>query len=166
MKSTWNALDGRSERGFMFDDWLARIARKLLAEYTGPSIEDYIVQNGITHLHSDVTYIRITANEPTTYALATTGSGSSQMLGFKSWGANNAIGADASGSPSGRVVASTAITDGTIVTTGTAGWWAATDEVSSRLLAHGSLSATQAVTAGNSFSLGSFTIRIPAQASG
>jgi hypothetical protein len=66
-------------------------------------------------------------------------------------------------SPNGRLITSAAITDGTVTTSGTAAWWAATDETNSRLLAHGSLSATQVVTAGNTFTLGSFTIRLPTQ---
>ena len=68
-------------------------------------------------------------------------------LGYRSFGVNATFGADTSASPTGRLVTSTAVTDGTITTSGTAAWWAATDEVNSRLMAHGSLSATQVVSA-------------------
>jgi hypothetical protein len=129
--------------------------------YTGPAIEDYVIQNGLAYIHTGSIRIDITANEPTTYAIATTGSGSTQQLGYRSFGAGSTFGADTSASPTGRLVTSTAITDGTITTTGTAGWWAVDD--GTRLLAHGSLSATQVVTAGNTFTLGAFTIKIPAQ---
>jgi hypothetical protein len=137
-------------------------ANPMLCDYTGPAIEDYIVQNGIAAVHTGTTNIRINSTEPTTYAIAVT----SGCLGYKSFGANNTFGADTSASPSGRLVTSAAISDGTITTSGTASWWAATDETNSRLLAHGSLSATQAVTSGNSFSLAAFTIKIPAAISG
>lgn len=135
--------------------------RPRAAYYTGPAIEDYVGQNGLVYVHNSSVRITITANEPTTYAIATTGAGSTQMLGFKSFGAGATFGADTSASPTGRLVTSTAITDGTIQTAGTAGWWAVDD--GTRLLAHGSLSTTQVVAAGNTFSLGAFTIKIPAQ---
>jgi hypothetical protein len=59
-------------------------------------------------------------------------------------------------------VASVPITDGTITVTGTATGWAVVDSVAQRLLANGDLAASQAVTSGKTFSLGSFAIRIPA----
>jgi hypothetical protein len=121
----------------------------------------------LTTVRTTATHVRITANEPNTYALATTGSGSTQMLGFKSWGVNNAFTATSAGSPSGRQTTSVAISDGTIVTTGTAGWWAVTDEsTNARLLAHGSLSTTQSVTSGTNFNLAAFSIKVPAAISG
>jgi hypothetical protein len=115
---------------FSRDPIFARFARMdegranpLIADYTGPAIEDYVVQNGIAAIHTGATHVRIDAAEPTTYAIAVT----SGCLGFRSFGANNTFGADTSAAPSGRLVTSTAITDGTITTSGTASWWAATD---------------------------------------
>jgi len=54
-----------------------------------------------------------------------------------------------------------AITDGAVTATGTATHYAIVDTVNSRLLATGSLSASQAVTNGNTFTLTSTTIGIP-----
>ena len=160
MQNLWALLDGRREAGDL-DHWINKAIAKAsgLMNYTGPAVEDYVLQNGLVTVHSNVTHIRICAAEPTTYAIAST----SGVLGFRSFGVNATFGADTSASPTGRLVTSTAITDGTITTSGTAAWWAATDETNSRLMAHGSLSATQVVTSGNTFTLGAFTIRLPAQ---
>ena len=88
------------------DPILARMERMIdepwrgpsLCDYTGPAIEDYVVQNGIIAVHTGATHIRIDAAEPTTYAIAVT----SGCLGYKSFGANNTFGADTSAAPSGR----------------------------------------------------------------
>jgi hypothetical protein len=124
-------------------------------------LETIALDFGLNQLHTNVTHITICASEPTTYALATVGSTSLQLLGFNSFGASNAFGAPATSSTSLRAVSSAAVTAGTITTTGTAAWWAAVDETGSSLYAHGSLSASQVVTAGNTFSLASFNISIP-----
>ncbi len=123
-------------------------------------LESYVLDFGLDRLDTRADYIYICANEPSTYALATTGSGTSQALGFKSWGVGNAFGSPASASASSRKVSSVSITDGTITTNGTAAWWAAVDTGSAQLLAHGQLSGTQAVTAGNTFTLAVFDITV------
>lgn len=120
-------------------------------------LEDTILDSGLTILDTLTSHIFICQGEPTTYALAST----TNLLGQKSWGAGAAFGAPAAGSPNGRKVTSIAITDGTITTTGTASWWAACGTAS--LHAHGLLSAAQAVTATNTFTLAAFDIRIPNQ---
>jgi hypothetical protein len=61
----------------------------------------------------------------------------------------------------GREVVIAAISDGSVSGTGTATHYAIVDTSNSRLLATGSLSASQSVTSGNTFSLASFTIGIP-----
>lgn len=128
--------------------------------YTGPAIEDYVALNGIDVLHGEATTIFVCSNpEPNTYSLATTTS----ALGFKSFGAGNTFGADVAASPNGRSVTSNSCTDGTITTSGTAAWWAVVDEANSRLLAHGTFTASQVVLVGNTFSLGVFSIQVPAQ---
>lgn len=118
-------------------------------------VEDTILDSGLTILDTLASHIFICSSEPTTYAEAST----TYLLGTKSWGAGNAFGAPADGTaPTGRKVTSIAITDGTITTTGTASWWAACGTAS--LQAHGLLSAAQAVTAGNTFSLAAFDIKL------
>src|SRR4051812_8932348 len=120
-------------------------------------LEDVVLDSGLSVLDTLSSHIFICQAEPTSYAIAST----TGLLGLKSWGANNAFGAPAAGSPNGRKVTSAAITDGTITTTGTASWWAACGTAS--LHAHGLLSAAQAVTATNTFTLAAFDIRIPNQ---
>jgi hypothetical protein len=60
----------------------------------------------------------------------------------------------------GREVEVAAISDGEVTGTGTASHWAITDG-SSVLIAAGALSASQAVTDGNTFTLAAFKIGIP-----
>ena len=120
-------------------------------------IEDAFLDNGLTDDKAKISHIYICQSEPTTYALAST----TALLGAKSWGAGSAFTGPSAGSPNGRKITSVAITDGTITTSGTASWWAACGTAS--LLVHGLLSAPQVVTAGNTFTLAAFDIRIPNQ---
>ena len=69
--------------------------------------------------------------------------------------------APADASPNGRKVTLAAITGESVTGTGTATHYAITDTGNSRLLATGALSASQAVTSGNTFSLTASDIRIP-----
>jgi len=119
-------------------------------------LEDRVIDLGLNVLDIESTaiYIVSSATEPTTYALATSGAGS---LGFKSFGAGAVFGSPTAVGTTAREVSSVAVTDGTIVTGGTAAWWAIVAAASS-LHAHGSLAANQTVTAGNTFTLASFDI--------
>jgi len=125
------------------------------------SLGSHVLDNGISRLDADSTHIVVCDAEPTAYSLASVGA--ANTLGYKSFGAGGAFGSPGAGAPNGRKVDSNAITDGTITTGGTAKWWAAIDSGNSRLDAHGSLSSSQVVASGNTFSLASFTIRIPDQ---
>lgn len=118
-------------------------------------LEDRVLDLGLNVLDAEATGIYICAAEPDTYAKATT----TALLGYKTWAAGSAVGSPSAGSP-GRQVTTTNITDGTITTAGTAAWWAICDTVSSRLLAHQSLAATQVVAAGNTFTLAPFNIKM------
>lgn len=120
-------------------------------------LEDRVLDLGLNVLDTESSFLSVCAAEPTTIAIAAT----SGLLGFKSWGVGNVFGAPAAGSPNGRKVSSVAISDGTITTSGTASWWAV--YAAGSLHAHGTLSAAQVVTAGNTFTLTSFDIRIPNQ---
>jgi hypothetical protein len=120
------------------------------------SLEDRTLDFGLNVLDTETRYISVTSSEPTTIAIAAT----SGLLGYKDFGAGAAFGSPSAGSPNGRQVASVAVSDGTITTSGTASWWAA--YAAGTLHAHGTLSSAQVVTAGNTFTLASFTIRIPA----
>lgn len=121
-------------------------------------VENLFLDSGLTAAQASISAIYICSSEPTTYALATT----TATLGYYSFGAGSAAtGPSAGTSPTGRKLVANAITAGTITTTGTASWWAAVGTAS--LYAHGLLSAAQAVTAGNTFTLGSFEVRIANQ---
>lgn len=117
-------------------------------------IADRVFDNGLTILDTEANRLDICTAEPATYAAAT----STNTLGNKT---SLSVGAPADRSPTGRKVTVAAITDGTVTGSGTATHWAITDTVNSRLLATGALSASQAVTSGNTFTLGAFDIGIP-----
>ena len=96
----------------------------------------------------------ITSAEATTYteANATYALGNSTSL---------SISAPADRTGGGRKVTVAAITDGSVTGTGTATHYAIVDTVNSRLLATGSLTASQSVTSGNTFTLSTVDIGIP-----
>lgn len=117
-------------------------------------LNDRVFDNGLTVLDTEANRLDICSTEPTTYTQAT----STYTLGNKT---SLSIGAPADRSPSGRKVTVASFTDGSVTGTGAAAYWAIVDTGNSRLLAAGSLSASQAVTSGNTFSLAAFDIGIP-----
>lgn len=119
-----------------------------------PFINDRVFDLGLNVLDTEANRLDICNAEPTTYTQAT----ATNSLGNKT---SLSIPAPADGTPNGRKVAVPSITDGTVTATGTASHWAITDTVNSRLLATGALAASQSVTSGNVFTLGTFDIRIP-----
>jgi hypothetical protein len=122
-----------------------------------PFLNDLVFDNGLTILDTEANRVDICSLEPTTYTQAT----STNTLGNASGVNFPGIGSPAAGSPNGRQVTVNAVTNGTVTATGTATHYAITDTGNSRLLATGALSASQVVTNGNTFTMGSFTIRIP-----
>ncbi len=111
-------------------------------------ISDEAFDAGLDYLDTNGTRVDVQKTaEATTYSLATTDNANS--LGNKT-GLNT--GAPANGAVDGRKVTVPAITDGSVTETATAGFWALTDGTS-LLLATGPLTATQALTDGNTFSL-------------
>lgn len=117
-------------------------------------LNDRVLDNGLTVLDTEANRLDITSQEATTYTEAT----STYTLGNKT---SLSVGAPADRSPNGRKVTVAAITDGTVTGTATATHYAIVDTGNSRLLATNSLSASQAVTSGNTFTLGAFDIGIP-----
>ena len=118
-----------------------------------PYINDEVFDQGLDYADTNGTRIDIChTQEPTTYAEAT----STYTCGNKT-GLNT--GATEAGAVDGRRVIVPAITDGSVTGTQTAGWWALTDGASV-LIAAGALSATQAVTSGNTFTLDAISITI------
>ena len=120
-----------------------------------PVLYDRVLDFGLNALDTEATTFHICSAEPTTF-------GTLNSLGNKTLGASDiTLGA---GSPNGRAATVAALTGGTVTATGTANSDAIVDNTNSRLLATGTLSPSQAVTNGNTWSLSaSFTIRIPSQ---
>ena len=117
------------------------------------TIANAVFDSGLSTLTTNGTRIDICSTEPTTYAQAT----ATYTLGNES---SLSIASPSDRSGGGREVAVGAVTDASVTGTGTAAFYAITDG-SSYLYATGDLSASQSVTSGNTFSLGSFTIGIP-----
>lgn len=117
-------------------------------------LADRVFDNGLTVLDTEATHLYICSALPTTFTEAS----STYALGSK---ATPTVGAPADRSGGGREVTVSAITDGAVSASGTASHWALTDNTNSRLLAAGTLSANQAVTNGNPFTLTSFKIGVP-----
>lgn len=120
-------------------------------------LADAILDGGLTLIDTLATSIYLCSQDPTTYTEAS----STYALANNIVAAGAAFGAPAAGSPNGRKVTSAAVTAGTVSGTGTATKWAVT--TGAALYANGSLAASQAMTAGNTWSLPAFDIRIPGQ---
>lgn len=118
------------------------------------TLADRVFDNGLTVLDTEANRLDICSSAPTTYTEAT----STYTLGNKT---SLSIGAPADRSGGGREVTVAAFTDGSVTGTGTAAYYAIVDTTNSRLLATGSLSSSQSVTSGNTFSISSFKIGIP-----
>lgn len=116
-------------------------------------LADYILDLALSELDTATTTLYITNAEATNYTQAS----STYKLGTKT---SLSIGAPADRTPNGRKVTVAAITDGTVDSTGTATHWAITKS-GTTLMATGSLSASQSVTSGNTFTLAAFDIGIP-----
>ncbi len=118
------------------------------------TLNDRVFDNGLTVLDTEANAIHVTSQEATTYAEAT----STYSLGNST---SLSIGAPQDRSGGGREVVVAAITDGSVTGTGTATHYAIVDTANSRLLATSTLTASQAVTSGNTFTLSSVSIGIP-----
>jgi len=119
-------------------------------------VGDYVLDNGLAALDTLADKIILVSADPANYAGV-----AALTLGTKTFTVGAAVGAPAAGTPNGRKVSTTAITDGAVTANGTATGWAIVDSVNSRLLANGDLAASQVVTTGNSFTLPSFDITLP-----
>jgi hypothetical protein len=118
------------------------------------TLNDRVFDNGLTVLDTEANRIDITSQEATSYAEAT----STYTLGNST---SLSIGAPQDRSGGGREVVVAAILDGSVTGTGTATHYAIVDTVNSRLLATSTLTASQSVTSGNTFTLSSVAIGIP-----
>jgi hypothetical protein len=117
-------------------------------------LHDRVFDNGLTVLDTEADKLYITSSQATTYTEAIT----TYALGVKN---TPTVSAPADRTGGGREVTVSAITDGSVTGTGTAGFYALVDSSNSRMLASNALSATQSVTSGNTFTLTSFKIGFP-----
>lgn len=120
-------------------------------------LADSLLDLALQALEDNADRLDICSSEPTTYEEATT----TYTVGD----AVPAYTGPGDGDVSGRKTAIDAITDGSVSATSTAVFWALTDG-STTLYATGSLTTSQAVTAGNVFTLTTFDIEIPDAVSG
>jgi hypothetical protein len=117
------------------------------------TLDNRVFDNGLTVLDTEANAIHITSAEATSYAnVAAVTLGNSTSL---------SIAAPSDRAGGGREVVVAAISDGSVTGTGTATTYAIVDTVNSRLLATSTLTASQAVTSGNTFTLSSVAIGIP-----
>ena len=118
------------------------------------SLADRVYDNGLSVLDTEADKALITSQEATTYAEAN----STYALGNST---SLSIALPSNRSAGGREVVVASLTGGSITGSGTATHYALVDVSETRLLATGSLTSSQQVVSGNTFSLGSFTIGIP-----
>jgi len=117
------------------------------------TLDNRVFDNGLTVLDTEANAIHVTSAEATSFAnVAAVTLGNSTSL---------SIGAPADRTGGGREVVVAAITDGSVTGTGTATHYAIVDTVNSRLLATSTLTPSQSVTSGNTFTLSSVAIGIP-----
>jgi len=117
------------------------------------TLDNRVFDNGLTVIDTEANAIHITSAEATSFAnVAAVTLGNSTSL---------SIGAPQDRAGGGREVVVAAISDGSVTGTGTATHYAIVDTVNSRLLATSTLTASQSVTTGNTFTLSSVSIGIP-----
>ena len=116
-----------------------------------PYMNDRVYDAGLNVLDTEATHIHICSAEPTVF-------GTLNSLGS----ATVSIPAPSARGGGGRQVVVPAISGGSVTGSGSAVAYAIVDTTNSRLLVAAPLSASQTVTSGNTFSLASFNIGIPA----
>lgn len=118
------------------------------------SLNDVVYDNGLSQLDTATENLVILSADPG----LTWGNIATYLLGTK---ATPTISAPGDRTAGGREVTISAITDGAISATGTASHYALTDDSATLILASGSLSSSQAVTSGSTFTTTEFKIGIP-----
>lgn len=107
----------------------------------------------LNYIKNNAEELHILSQQPLTYANVAT-----YTLGNK---ASPTITGPAAGDTNGRKITVSAISDGNVTGTGTATHWALVDITGTELLFSQALSASQAVTSGNTFSLNAIDIENP-----
>ena len=118
------------------------------------TLNNRVYDSGLSVLDTEANRLDLCSSEPTTYTEAT----STNSLGSTT---SITISAPEDGDTSGRKVTLNAISGASVTGSGTATHFAITDTSNSRLLVTGSITPTQAVVSGNTFSLTAVDIEIP-----
>tara|TARA_B100001939_G_scaffold7684_1_gene7056 strand:+ start:461 stop:832 length:372 start_codon:yes stop_codon:yes gene_type:complete len=118
------------------------------------TIADKVLDDGLNTLTNDANRVDITSQEATSYTDAT----STSTLGNTT---SITISSPADRTGGGRKVTLSAISGGSVTGTGTATHYSISDTTNSVLLVTGSLTASQSVTTGNTFSLEALDVGIP-----
>lgn len=114
-------------------------------------INDAAYDAALSYIDTNGTRLDICSSEPANYAgIAAVSLGNKTSL---------SIGSPADGAVNGRRVTVASIADGSVTGTGTATHWAI-HNAADTLVASGSLSASQSVTSGNTFTLAAFDITV------
>jgi hypothetical protein len=123
-----------------------------------PSLNDLVLDNGLSIISGSNRRLDICSAEPTTYTAAT----STLSLGNKT---GLTVPAPVARTPSGRKVVVPQVVSGaagSVTGTDDATHWALTDPANSRLLVAGALSAGQVVTSGNTWTTnGAIDVGLP-----
>lgn len=118
-----------------------------------PAIHDDVFDNGLSYLANAENLVILSADPGLTWANI-----ASYLLGTK---ASPTINSPSDRGAGGREVIVDAITDGSVSGTGSAAFFALTDDSASKILVSGPLNSVQSVTNGNTFTLTSFSVGIP-----
>ena len=116
-----------------------------------PFLSEHVYDRGLAVLDTEATAIHIVSAEPTNFATL-------NSLGS----AAVSVGAPGARTGGGRKVTVAAVTNAAVTSNGTAVAYCIVDATNSRILVTAPLSASQAVVAGNTFSLPAFDVGIPA----
>lgn len=119
-----------------------------------PFLSDSVRDHGLADLVGRPSVdLHVLSGEPASFAQV-----SSLSVGVKS---DAGLTGPSDAPAGGRQISVATISDGAITADGTAAYWALTDPTAGELLAANALTASQPVTAGNSFSLSAVTITLP-----
>ncbi len=122
-----------------------------------PFINDNVLDNGLAQLKAQADRIFMCSQEPATFLQAS----STYKVGEKTLAAGGVFpSAIAAGSPSGRKLATVAVTDGVVTSAGTATHWSVATSGSSRLDVAQSLAASKAFALNDTWSMPSTDVRL------
>lgn len=116
------------------------------------TLHDDVFDSGLNVITTGADILHVCSSQPANFAgIAAVALGT----------AAPSVGSPVNGASSGRRVIVATITDGSVTTTGTAGFYAISNSGASKMYGAQALSGTQAVTSGNIFTLDAISITLP-----